>query len=120
MDTQTGSPDPSPRQKTRHRATIFFRIFIQTSEAVFTILLEKKREYAIIVNSKFYEMQVPAYRLQSEQETGGRYKMSEIYDIAILGAGPAGISATFMRAGQAENSVAGQTVHSGRTDPEYL
>lgn len=43
-------------------------------------------------------MQVPAYRLQSEQETGGRYKMSEIYDIAILGAGPAGISAVIYAA----------------------
>ena len=43
-------------------------------------------------------MQVPAYRLQSEQETGGRYKMSESYDIASMGAGPAGMSAVIYAA----------------------
>lgn len=75
-----------PRKNTRHRVRIFWEYSYKPQKAVFTILLEMKAEYDKMM------IKVRKRKIQEEE------KMAEIYDIAILGAGPAGISAAIYAA----------------------
>ena len=64
----------------------FWEYSYKPQKAVFTILLEMKAEYDKMM------IKVRKRKIQEEE------KMAEIYDIAILGAGPAGISAAIYAA----------------------